>query len=306
MELCAFVEPQQGGRYEHISAFAMHAEAAGFDGFFRSDHLLSMGTPVAPGTTDAWATLAGLARDTETIKLGTLVSPVTFRHPAVLAVQVANVHEMSGGRAELGLGAGWYEREHSAFGIPFPDRRFDLLEEQFETVTRLWVPDDEEASFAGDHYSLRAAPGLLAAGVARPRLIIGGDGPRRTPALAARFADEYNTFSGPAETRERIARVRAAAESLGRDPDDLSYSAVVQVVVGVDADAVAERAERAGIEDRDDDGVAVGSPEQVVERIDRYRDCGIDRLYVQFVDVTDLAQLELFCERVLPALSGLR
>jgi len=302
MELCAFVEPQQGARYEHVRAFAMHAEAVGFDGFFRSDHLLPIGHRVAPGTTDAWTTLAGLARDTERIRLGTLVSPVTFRHPAVLAVQVANVHEMSDGRVELGLGAGWYEREHSAFGIPFPDRRFDLLEEQFEVITRLWAPDDQEVSFASEHYALDSAPGLLPAGVARPRLIVGGGGPQRTPAIAARYADEYNAFSGPAESVARIARVRAAAEGIGRDPDELRYSGVVQVIVGADADAVAVRAASARIEDPDKDGVAVGSPEQVVERILRYRDCGFDRLYIQLADVTDLAQLELFGERVLPAL----
>ncbi|MBX3193511.1 MAG: TIGR03560 family F420-dependent LLM class oxidoreductase [Microbacteriaceae bacterium] len=304
MEFCAFVEPQQGGTYAHIREFATRAEATGFDGFFRSDHLLPIGDRVAPGTTDAWTTLAGLARDTETLTLGALVSPVTFRHPSLLAVQVANVHEMSGGRAELGLGAGWYQGEHSAYGIPFPRDRFDRLEEQLEVITRLWSTDDE-FSFAGEHYSLSNAPGVLAAGLARPRLIIGGDGPRRTPELASRFADEYNAFCGPDETRERIARVRAAAEKAGRDPDELRYSAAVTVVVGTDQDAVAARLRRAGIDDPADEGVAAGTPDQVAERIARYRGCGLSRIYLQFIDVTDADHVELCGERVLPALAEL-
>ncbi len=161
MELRVFIEPQQGATYDDQLRVAQATEELGFDGFFRSDHYLSMSRPGPPGPTDAWVTLAGLARETSRIRLGTLVSPVTFRLPGPLAIQVAQVDAMSDGRVELGLGTGWFEREHAAYGIPFPERRFDLLAEQLEVVTGLWrTPADETYSFAGRHYALTDSPAL--------------------------------------------------------------------------------------------------------------------------------------------------
>src|SRR5690554_4955256 len=207
MDLRIFVEPQQGASYGDQLALAQHAERLGFSGFFRSDHYLRMGDgDPGPGPTDAWTTLAGLARETSRIRLGTLVSSATFRHPGVLAIQVAQVDDMSGGRVELGLGAGWFAAEHEAYGIPFPQRRFGLLTEQLEVVTGLWrTPVGERFDHAGEHYALTDSP-ALAKPVQRVAvgpdgrlgespgvpIIVGGLGPRRTPALAARFAAEYN------------------------------------------------------------------------------------------------------------------
>ena len=199
-QLRIFTEPQMGATYDDLLAVAQRAEQLGFGAFFRSDHYLAMGPWLEagglPGPTDAWITLAGLARDTTTIRLGTLVTSATFRLPGPLAISVAEVDQMSGGRVELGLGAGWYEREHPAYGIPFPElgERFDRLEEQFAVITGLWsTPVGERFSFAGRHYPITDSPALPKpvqdGGVP---LIVGGGGPKRTPALAARYAAEYN------------------------------------------------------------------------------------------------------------------
>ena len=211
MDLRIFTEPQQGASYDDLLRIATATEQLGYDAFFRSDHYLVMGDGDGlPGPTDAWTTLAGLARETERIRLGTLVTSATFRHPGVLAIQVAQVDQMSGGRVELGLGAGWYGREHEAYGIPFPEKRFGLLTEQLELVTGLWAtPVGETYDFAGTHYSLVESPalpkpvqqgavrdGVRVPGAASVPVIVGGNGPRRTPALAARFASEYNAAAG--------------------------------------------------------------------------------------------------------------
>src|SRR3954451_15474852 len=186
-------EPQMGATYDDLLAVARHAEDTGFDAFFRSDHYLSMAGDGLPGPTDAWVSLAGLARETSRIRLGTLVSPVTFRLPGVLAISVAQVDAMSGGRAELGLGAGWFEAEHTAYGIPFPPRRFDLFEEQLSIVTGLWsTPPGETFTFKGDQYELVDSPALPKPVQSPVPLIVGGGGRRRTPALAARYATEFN------------------------------------------------------------------------------------------------------------------
>ena len=196
MDLRIFTEPQQGATYDDLLAVARASEDLGFDGFFRSDHYLHMSGDGTPGPTDAWTTLAGLARDTSRIRLGTLVSSATFRLPGPLAVTVAGVDQMSGGRVELGLGAGWFEQEHAAFGIPFPSvgERFDRLDEQLAVITGLWsTPAGSTFEHAGPHYPVRANPGLVApvqpGGVP---IIVGGAGRRRTPALAARFAADFN------------------------------------------------------------------------------------------------------------------
>ena len=222
--LRTFTEPQQGATYDDLLAVAREAEALGFDAFFRSDHYLKMGDMSGlPGPTDAWITLAGLARDTERIRLGTLVTAATFRLPGPLAIAVAQVDAMSGGRVELGLGSGWYDAEHTAYGIPFPalGERFERLDEQLAIVTGLWTtPVGERFSFAGRHYQIADSPALPKPVQApRPPLVVGGWGRARTPALAARYADEFNVpFPQLADFAPQVGVVRAACESAGRDP----------------------------------------------------------------------------------------
>ena len=220
MKLRIFTEPQQGASYQTLRSVALAAEELGFDAFFRSDHYLKMGSVSGlPGPTDAWATLAALAVETSRIRLGTLVTPATFRLPGPLAITVAQVDQMSGGRIELGLGAGWYEAEHTAYGIPFPPlgERFDILTEQLEIITGLWdTADGETFSFSGAHYQLSDSPALpKPAQRPRPPVILGGAGARRTPRLAARFADEFNLgfrsragFGGRVRARPRGLRGR--------------------------------------------------------------------------------------------------
>ena len=209
MDLRIFTEPQQGATYDDLLAVASTAERLGFGAFFRSDHYLGMGTDGLPGPTDAWVTLAGLARDTTTIRLGTLVTSATFRRPGPLAITVAGVDQMSGGRVELGLGAGWFDGEHRAYGIPFPDvqERFDRLEEQLAIVTGLWsTPAGERFSHAGTHYRLEDSPALPKPTQERIPVIVGGHGPKRTPRLAATYASEFNIPFAPLERGARAVR----------------------------------------------------------------------------------------------------
>jgi len=307
MEYCVFVEPQQGASYADLRAFAQTAERLGFHGFFRSDHYLKMGPDFSglPGPTDAWTSLAGLAVETERIRLGTLVSSVTYRAPGILAIQVANVDEMSAGRVELGLGTGWYAAEHAACGIPFPEKRFDLLEEQLAIVTGLWgTPAGETFTFAGEHYALEDSPALPKPVQASVPLIIGGGGPKRTPELAARFATEFNRFAGPAEAGEQFAGVRAACERLGRDPEDLRYSAAIQVVAG-EGERYARRVRRQGGDPAswaETDGHAGGGTAAIVDRIAAYAELGAARVYLQLMDLQDLEHLEELGTEVLPHL----
>lgn len=308
MEYCVFTEPQQGASYDDQLRFAQEAERLGFAGYFRSDHYLPMGEwfDGMPGPTDAWTTLAGLARETTTLRLGTLVSSVTYRPPGILAIQVAQVDQMSGGRAELGLGTGWYEREHSALGIPFPPKRFGLLEEQLEIVTGLWAtPVGDTYSFAGEHYSLTDAPGLPKPVQERMPLIVGGGGPSRTPALAARFATEFNIgFVGESVIREKFDGVRAAAEAIDRDPDSLAYSVALPTVVGATAADRARRAAAIGTtpEEFANDANVFGSAQQAIDKAGRIAELGAGRLYFQTVDMTDLDHLEYLGTEVLPHL----
>ena len=241
-QLRIFTEPQQGATYDDLLAVARRAETLGFDAFFRSDHYMAMGgadAPVGlPGSSDAWITLAGLARDTSSIRLGTLVTPATFRHPGVLAISVANVDQMSGGRVELGLGAGWYREEHEAYGLPFPDvaERFDRLAEQLEVVTGLWqTRPGERFDFAGKHVVLHDSPALPKPVQQRVPIIVGGAGRRRTPELAARFATEFNLPFGPIEQfLEQRGRVVEACAAIGRDPATLVFSTALTAAVGSD------------------------------------------------------------------------
>jgi F420-dependent oxidoreductase-like protein len=306
VDLRIFTEPQQGASYDQLLAVAKAAEDGGFDAFFRSDHYLVMGAGDGlPGSTDAWITLAGLARETSRIRLGTLVSPVTFRLPGVLAVSVAQVDVMSGGRAELGLGAGWFEAEHRAYGIPFPQRRFDLLEEQLAIVTGLWsTPVGERFAFKGDHYQVEESPALPKPVQSPVPLIVGGGGTRRTPALAARYATEFNIgFVGPDAVAAAYERVRGACGEIGRDPASLTWSVALTTVCGTDDAEVARRAAAIGrdVGERRGDGL-VGTPDEIVERIGVYARAGASRFYLQVLDLDDLAMVELIASRVLPQL----
>ncbi len=306
MELRIFTEPQQGATYDDLLQVALHAERLGFGAFFRSDHYVSMGgVDGLPGPTDAWITLAGLARDTTTIRLGTLLTAATFRLPGPLAIAVAQVDQMSRGRVELGLGAGWFEAEHTAYGIAFPPlgERFERLTEQLEVITGLWsTPPGDRFAFAGRHYRLEDSPALPKP-VQRPvPIVVGGGGKVRTPALAARFATEFNLpFSSVADTAAQFARVRDACTAAGRSPSDLAYSAAQIVICGTDEAQIARRAAAVG---RDVDELRrnglTGTPAEVVERIGEFAAAGASRLYLQILDLGDHDHLELIAAEVMP------
>jgi len=306
VELCIFTEPQQGASYDDQLAQASATERLGFDGWFRSDHFLAMDdADPMPGPTDAWTTLAGLARDTRRIRLGTLVSSATFRHPSILAIQVAQVDAMSGGRVELGLGTGWFAEEHAAYGIPFPAKRFGVLEEQLEIVTGLWsTPVGEYYDFAGEHYTLERSPALPKPVQPRVPVIIGGAGPRRTPALAARFATEFNIgFRSEDTIAGTFDGVRRACEQIGRDPATLRTSVALPMVVATDDAGYLRRLAAIGA---DADSFAevniAGSPDAAIDKLLRLRELGADRVYLQLVDLRDLEHLELIAAEVLPHL----
>ncbi len=309
MDLRIFTEPQQGATYDDLLAVARATEDLGFDGFFRSDHYLHMTGDGGAGPTDAWTTLAGLARDTSRIRLGTLVSSATFRLPGPLAVQVAGVDQMSGGRVELGLGAGWFEAEHTAYGIPFPPvkERFDRLEEQLAVITGLWAtPVGETFTHDGSHYPVADSPAL-----AKPvqeggiPLIVGGSGKRRTPALAVRYAAEFNTpFASVEESGRLFDRIRRACEDAGRDPATMTLSAAQVVCLGSDEATLKRRADAIGreVDDlrRNDLG---GSPDEVVDRLGRLAEQGATRVYLQVLDLSDLDHVADIASTVLPQVS---
>jgi len=306
MELRIFTEPQEGADYATLLSVAQATERLGFDAFFRSDHYLTMSGSGLPGPTDAWTTLAGLARETSRIRLGTLMSPVTFRLPGPLAIAVAQVDQMSGGRAELGLGTGWFDAEHTAYGIPFPPlaERFARLEEQLEIITGLWeTPEGGTFSFDGAHYTLSGSPALpKPAQRPRPPVLVGGDGPVRTPRLAARFADEYNIpFATVEDSAAAFGRVREACKDAGRDPGSLRYSAAQTVCCGRDETELARRARAIGqrVDDLRHGGLA-GSPAEIVDKLGWFADAGATRAYLQVLDLHDLDHLELIAAEVLP------
>ncbi|WP_328301330.1 LLM class F420-dependent oxidoreductase [Streptomyces sp. NBC_00435] len=306
MDLRIFTEPQQGASYDTLLSVAKATEDLGFDAFFRSDHYLRMGSADGlPGPTDAWITLAGLARETKRIRLGTLMTAGTFRLPGVLAIQVAQVDQMSGGRIELGLGAGWFEEEHKAYGIPFPAERLARLEEQLAIVTGLWATAPGATfDYAGVHYQVENSPALPKPAQDRIPVLIGGHGAKRTPRLAARYADEFNMpFASIADSERQFGRVRAAAEEAGRKPGDLVYSNALVVCVGKDDAEVARRAAAIGreVDELKANGLA-GSPAEVVERIAAYEAVGSSRLYLQLLDLGDLDHLELISAQVLSQL----
>ncbi|MDX3311564.1 LLM class F420-dependent oxidoreductase [Streptomyces sp. NPDC054884] len=307
MDLRIFTEPQQGATYDTLLTVARATEDLGFDAFFRSDHYLKMGDVSGlPGPTDAWITLAGLARETKRIRLGTLMTAGTFRLPGVLAIQVAQVDQMSGGRIELGLGAGWFEEEHKAYGIPFPKAKFGRLEEQLEIVTGLWATEHGKTyDFHGTYYELTGSPALPKPAQAKIPVLIGGNGATRTPRLAARFADEFNLPFGTVEDSERqFGRVRAAAEEIGRDADAITLSNALVVCVGKDDQELARRAAAIGreVDELRTNGLA-GSPAEVVDKIGRFAEIGSRRMYLQVLDLHDLDHLELISAQVQAQLS---
>jgi F420-dependent oxidoreductase-like protein len=304
MLLTIFTEPQQGADYDGLLRVATTADACGFDGFFRSDHFLKMGDASGlPGPTDAWITLAGLARETTRIKLGTLVSSATFRLPGPLAVAVATVDRMSGGRVELGIGAGWYDAEHTSYGIPFPStaERFDRLEEQLEIITGLWrTPLGESYSFQGAHYSLEDSPALPKPYDSLPRIIIGGFGAKRTPRLAARFADEFNApFAGLDDARRLLDNVRHACADLGRDEPVFSTAQIV--CCGTGEGEIHRRASRLGrdVDELRQNGLA-GTPNELVDKIGRFAEIGCARIHLQLLDLEDVEHIELIAQEVMP------
>jgi len=308
MRLTVFTEPQLGASYDDLVRLARHAETCGFDGFFRSDHYLTMGGGDGlPGPTDAWATLAGLARETTTIRLGPLLTCATFPLPGPLALTVAQVDEMSGGRVELGLGAGWYEAEHTAYGIPFPpvSERFDRLGEQLEIVTGLWTtPVDERFTYRGNHYELIDSPGLPKP-IQRPRppVIVGGRGPRRSPSLAARFADEFNVpFAPLSATAECYERVAQACAAQGREAAP-ALSIAQTVCCGRDDAELRRRAEATGYPvDRLREIGLCGSPAEMVDKIGEFAQTGTSRIHMQVLDLNDLDHLDLIAAEIMPQL----
>jgi F420-dependent oxidoreductase-like protein len=306
MDLRIFTEPQQGASYDTLLAAARTTEAAGFSAFFRSDHYLKMGDSSGlPGPTDAWLTLAGLARETESIRLGTLVTAATFRLPGPLAISVAQVDAMSGGRVDLGIGTGWYDDEHTAYGIPFPPlkERFEILEEQLEILTGLWrTPVGETFDFEGQHHTISGSPALpKPVQDGGPPIIIGGGGPNKTPALAARFASEFNLPFAPKDLWvTQRGRVQDACRYIDRDPGELTYSVALVVCVGENEAEIARRAASIGreVDELRENGVC-GTPAEAVARLEEWGQAGAERVYLQVLDLHDLEHIELLGRDVL-------
>ena len=310
MQFRIFTEPQQGASYDDQLAVVRLAGELGFDAFFRSDHYLKMGGGSGlPGPTDAWITLAGLARETRRIRLGTLVTNAGFRLPGPLAIAVAQVDAMSAGRLELGLGAGWYEAEHRAYGIPFPPRseRFDRLEEQLLIIHGLWhTPAGGPFAYRGRHYAITDSPALpKPVQHPHPPIIVGGTGPRRTPQLAARYADEFNLPFPPLDSvAPAFDRARQACTAAGRDPTSLTYSVALVVCCGADEPEFRRRAAAIGREPAElrANGLA-GTPPEVIERGRAFAAAGAQRIYLQVLDLSDLDHLRLIADEVVPHLA---
>lgn len=316
MRYAMMIEPQQGMSYEDILAVALAAEKAGIETFFRSDHYSSFPT-AGLATTDAWVTTAGLARDTSTIKLGVLVSPVTFRLPGPFAKTVATVHEMSGGRVEVGLGAGWHEGEHRQFGVPFPSvkDRLNMLEEQVAIVRGLWT-QPPGWSYEGQYYQLSDAvfePSPAADGRQVPHIIMGGDGKPRSCRMAAQYADEYNVvFATPERATTAFDGVRRACATQGRDPDELVYSALSGVLIGADAADYRDRQRRqdevlgsgaVGVEPPQDraDRWLLGTPDAALQRVAALEAAGVQRIVLHNYLPDDLDMISLIGKTIVRA-----
>ncbi|MBX9978092.1 MAG: LLM class F420-dependent oxidoreductase [Mycobacterium sp.] len=309
MDFRAFVEPQQGATYADQLAVAQAAEDLGFDAFFRSDHYLAMSGDGGPGPTDSWVTLGAIARETSHIRLGTLVTSATFRYPGPLAIAVAQVDEMSGGRVEFGLGSGWFEAEHRAYGVPFPSvrERFDRLTEQIAVITGLWTtPAGQTFDYAGEHYTINDSPGLpKPVQSPHPPIVVGGTGAKRTPALAAQYAAEFNVpFATIDVVRTQFERVANAVAAAGRAADSIVYSSAFVLCAGRDDAEVARRASVIGreVDEMRSNSPLVGSPDEIVDKLGPWRELGVQRVYAQLLDMSDLAHLELLASDVMPQL----
>jgi F420-dependent oxidoreductase-like protein len=302
-----FTEPQQGATYDQLLAVAQLAEQLGFDAFFRSDHYQRIGEgDPGPGSTDAWLTLAAIGRETTRIRLGTLVTPATFRFPGALAIQVAQADAMSGGRVELGLGAGWYDTEHASYAIPFPStsERFEMLEEQLAIITGLWsMRPGETFSFDGRHHHVVDSPALpKPVQQPRPPIVMGGWGTKRTPRLAAQYADEFNMPFAPASYfREGCDHVRRACDAVGRAPETMRYTIASVVCIG-DNDADYERRARASGQDPEAAraNAVAGTPAEAVERIREFEKAGAETVYLQYHTLDEPEHLQLIASEVLP------
>jgi alkanesulfonate monooxygenase SsuD/methylene tetrahydromethanopterin reductase-like flavin-dependent oxidoreductase (luciferase family) len=307
MALRIFTEPQQGASYDQLLAAARTAEQCGFDAFFRSDHYLKMGSATGlPAYTDAWITLAGLARDTTTIRLGTLVTPVTLRPVGTFPVIVSQVDHMSQGRIEVGLGAGWYREEHDAYGVDFPDgaARYDLLEDQLAILHGVWSAEPGE-TFVREGLTCTVslqADALRPMQKPHPPLVMGGRAGPRGSRLAAKYADEFNVaFKSSQEMKSVHDSVRSRCDQEGRDPGSIVWSVALVLCCGATEQ---ELARRAGVIGRDIDelrqnGLA-GSPAELVDKIATYAKAGAERFYLQVLDLSDMDQLRLVAEEVLP------
>src|SRR4051794_646491 len=319
MRFALMIEPQQGLTYEEQLAVVQRAEAAGFESFFRSDHYQSFPGPSGEPTTDAWAVLAGLARETSTITLGTLVSPVTFRTFGNLAKVVTTVDEMSGGRVEFGVGAGWNEPEHRQLGLPFPPiaDRADMLEDQLAVLHGLWEEPDGW-SYRGKHVSIEEAefhpkpvarPGrpAIAGGRSRPRLLVGGEGAPRSLRLAARYADEFNlSSSSPDTARAKFAELSETCAAAGREPATLARSVMAGTLVGRTDDEVARR--KADLlaafgADGGEDWFATREPRWIIgtrdrarAMVERFAEAGAERVMLQDFIPRDLDMIDTMAE----------
>ena len=307
MELRIFTEPQQGYTYGTQAAFAQLTEELGFDAYFRSDHYINFTEPHAPpGPTDSWITLAALARETNRVRLGTLVTSATFRLPGVLAMQVAQVDEMSGGRVDLGIGTGWNDIEHTAYGIPFHNsfgERFEHLVEQLEIIKGLWTTKPgENFNYQGKHYTLKDSPALpKPVQDPHPPIIIGGVGAKRTPRLAAKYADEFNIPFMPVHiVAERVQAVRDACEKIGRDPDSIVMSSAQVTCIGKDDDEFKKRAANIGQNpDNLKAGGVGGLPSDARAKLEQLAEAGITRMYLQVLDLSDHDHLRIVAAELL-------
>jgi F420-dependent oxidoreductase-like protein len=305
VKLRIFTEPQEGASYEQQLRVAQAAESLGFDAFFRSDHYLAMSGGL-PGPTDSWVTLGALARETSRIRLGTLVTPVTFRSPGVLAISVAQVDQMSGGRVELGLGAGWFAAEHAAYALPFPSarERFGMLEEQLAIITGLWqTPVGECFDYTGSHYTVVNSPGLpKPVQQPRPPIVMGGSGRQRSARLAAEYAAEYNVaFATQEQISAAFRGVAAACADAGRSAASMRWSVAQTVCCGRDEAEVSRRADAIGRNPAElrEFGLG-GTPNELIERIGEFADLGASTVYLQLLDLDDFDQLALVADTVLP------
>jgi alkanesulfonate monooxygenase len=323
MRFALMIEAQQGLSYDDQLAIVRRAEAAGFESFFRSDHYASFPGPADQPTTDAWAVLAGLARETKTITLGSLVSPVTFRHPGNFVKLVTTVDHMSGGRIEVGVGAGWNEEDHLPLGLPFPpiSERADLLEDQLALLHGLWT---EPPGWSFDGHQIRVRGGAIRPGPidvpgrprengrARPRILVGGEGTPRGFRIAARWADEFNlTSSSPDVVREKEAAIDEACRAAGRDPATLTRSAMVGVLIGVNAADVERRADEVLAEfgQAGDKGSAwlaarrrrwiAGTPDEARAMVGRFAEAGIERIMLQDFLPRDLDMIDLMGQELI-------